>query len=353
MKQLGPVAAPVLGLLLGCSEPATPSLPAPALPMPERLSETGLYLTGTAHTVDPRNLSYVPQYPLWTDGASKRRWLRLPEGTHIAATDPDHWRFPVGTRFWKELSFGKRTETRYLELTAEGPRYAAYVWTEDGSDALLAPERGVRGLAVGTAGERHDIPGRADCVVCHAGRREDVLGFNAMQLSDARDTGAVHGEATTEGALALAQLEQRGLIEGLPTAWRTMPPRIAARSAGARAALGYLYGNCGHCHNAEGPLAELGLDLDQPATAAGEERVRASSFGRISRYRPPDAPAALRIAPGQPEQSSVAYRMRTAAAAARMPPLGTRRIDLEGVALIESWITEAPEALAHQGENQP
>jgi hypothetical protein len=50
---------------------------------------------------------------------------------------------------------------------------------------------------------------------------EGVLGFNALQLSGARDTGAVHGEAATEGALDLAQLEQRGPLEGLPSAWRS------------------------------------------------------------------------------------------------------------------------------------
>lgn len=341
MKELR-AAAVLLSLLAACSEPAAPRPPTPlepGLPIPERLSETGLFLTGTVGTVDPRNLAYVPQYPLWTDGASKQRWLRLPEGTRIDASDPDHWRFPIGTRLWKEFSFGTRTETRYLELTARGPRYAAYVWTADGSDALLAPERGVRGMPVGTAGERHDVPGRADCAVCHQGRRDGVLGFNALQLSSARDPEALHGEAVPQGALDLEQLEQRDLIGDLPAAWRAEPPRIGARSGGARAALGYLYGNCGHCHNAEGPLAPLGLDLDQPATAASEERVRESSFGRESRYRPPGAPAALRITPGAPEQSSVAYRMRTAAPAARMPPLGTRRIDAEGVALIERWIT--------------
>src|SRR5262245_45691543 len=110
MKQLRS-AAVLLGLLAACSEPATPSpAAAPALPLPARLSETGLYLHGTVGAVDPGNLAYAPQYPLWTDGASKQRWLQLPEGTHIDASAPDHWQFPQGTRFWKEFSFGTRTE---------------------------------------------------------------------------------------------------------------------------------------------------------------------------------------------------------------------------------------------------
>ena len=47
--------------------------------------------------------------------------------------------FPVGTRLWKEFSLGRRLETRMLERTREGWRFATYVWTEDGTDAVLAP----------------------------------------------------------------------------------------------------------------------------------------------------------------------------------------------------------------------
>ena len=50
--------------------------------------------------------------------------------------------FPVGTRMWKEFSLGRRLETRMLERTREGWRFASYVWTEDGSDAVLAAGRG-------------------------------------------------------------------------------------------------------------------------------------------------------------------------------------------------------------------
>ena len=44
--------------------------------------------------IDPRNLAFAPQYPLWTDGAAKRRWISLPPGTAIDASDPENWVFP-------------------------------------------------------------------------------------------------------------------------------------------------------------------------------------------------------------------------------------------------------------------
>ena len=60
---------------------------------PGSLSETGFG--------DPANRLFSPQYPLWSDGASKRRWVRLPQGSTIDIANVDRWEFPVGTRFWR------------------------------------------------------------------------------------------------------------------------------------------------------------------------------------------------------------------------------------------------------------
>ena len=50
---------------------------------PQLLSETGLYTGGGTTQIDPRNRPFSPQYPLWSDGAAKRRWIRLPAGAAI------------------------------------------------------------------------------------------------------------------------------------------------------------------------------------------------------------------------------------------------------------------------------
>jgi hypothetical protein len=70
-------------------------------PLPERLSETGLFVEGSAIQVRPGVLQFSPQYPLWSDGATKQRWIKLPPGTFIDATRADAWTFPRGTRLWK------------------------------------------------------------------------------------------------------------------------------------------------------------------------------------------------------------------------------------------------------------
>ena len=86
---------------------------------------------------------YAPQYALWTDGATKQRTISLPAGTQIDASDPNAWQFPIGTKLTKEFSFaGKKVETRTIELTPDGWRFEAFVWSEDGKTMTPAPDRG-------------------------------------------------------------------------------------------------------------------------------------------------------------------------------------------------------------------
>src|SRR5882672_1507911 len=128
-------------------------------PLPQRLADTGLFLPGSS-TVRPEHQLFSPQYPLWSDGATKRRWLSLPHGTFIDAARPDAWEFPRGTRLWKEFAFaGRKVETRFIERLPDGSwRFAAYVWNEAGSEAVLAPAAGFAALPVEQApGGRYAI----------------------------------------------------------------------------------------------------------------------------------------------------------------------------------------------------
>lgn len=314
--------------------------PEPIPALPARLSETGLFVAGSVTRVDPRNLAYAPQYPLWSDGAQKRRFVRIPEGATIDASDPEHWQFPVGTRFWKEFSFGRRVETRYIERIADGSfRYASYVWSQDGRDALLSPQ----GQSVELAeGGRHEVPAESDCRNCHEGTSARILGFGALQLSHDRDPFAPHREAVTAGMVDLRELIARGLLAGQPAQWVQAPPRIESRSARERASLGYLHANCGGCHNATGPLASLGLDFEQRVgkRAAGAPRsILPSALSVPSRFAIPDAQQSLRIAPRRPDMSAVVYRMGSRFSATQMPPLGTQKVDAQALELITQWIT--------------
>jgi hypothetical protein len=246
--------------------------------LPERLSQTGLDDRAAVRAFEPR-------FALWSDGAAKRRWIALPPGAQIDAGRPDAWRFPAGTKFWKEFSVdGRRVETRHFVLGADGRwQYASYVW--EGADARRASERGETLTLPG--GRRYDIPSTGDCIACHGGARSPVLGFAALQLGP-----------------VVPALVREGLLEGAPAAWAREAPDFIAADPTEKAARGYLHANCGHCHFDGGvpvPL-RLALDVGQPPT-------------------PVDAAQVLRRA-----GSRNPY--------ARMPPLGTRDIDAEGLALL-------------------
>jgi hypothetical protein len=311
---------------------------------PATLRETGLYSDWSAKTVDPRNLSFAPQYPLWSDGAVKARWIRIPEGRFVDASDADSWEFPVGTRFWKEFRVGGgRVETRYIESTPEGWQFAAYLWSEDQAEAPLAPERGARAWAEVAPGVRHAVPGRFDCRVCHEGRPVPVLGFTALQLSPDRDANAPHAERRGSADVDLQDLVGLGLVRGLAPYLLRHPPRIPARSATERAALGYLYGNCAMCHNGRGTLASLGFSLDSPAARrTGDADAVLTAVSRASRFTVPGAHGghSERVRPGDPEASALAVRMGSRSAALQMPPLGTQLVDEEAMRLVRRWISE-------------
>lgn len=314
--------------------------------LPERLSQTGLYADIAAKQLAPFVLAFSPQYPLWSDGARKHRWIALPPGTSIDASDPDAWVFPVGTRLWKEFAFDRRVETRYIELTAEGWVFATYRWLDDENDALLAPKFGERAVYPMPDGGPYDLPARSDCRACHEGNVSRVLGFSALQLSGARDPGALHGEPLGPGDLDLASLARRGLVRGLPASLVANPPRIAASSPTERAALGYLHGNCSSCHNMRGPLADLDFSLEvRVAPGAPPPGVLMTAVGRPARFQPSGAPPMLRIATGRPEASLLLQRISRRDPISAMPPLGSHLVDREAVALVERWI--------HDGLLQP
>src|SRR5689334_4874738 len=211
--------------------------------LPRRLADTGLYVGGGTQ-VRPDVLPFSPQYPLWSDGAAKRRWIWLPPGTHIDAAQPDAWDFPRGTKLWKEFAHGRVLETRFIQRADDGSwRFGSYVWNAQGTDAVLAPATGLRELPAPNApGAHYTIPSVDDCRACHEGAPVPVLGFSALQLSPDRDPLAPHAEKTA-GAMDLRVLVARGLLVNLSPELLAHPPRIAASNPAERAALGYLHGN--------------------------------------------------------------------------------------------------------------
>jgi hypothetical protein len=347
MKLL-PVALPLLGLLAGAGqggarkEAAHPGKAA----APARLSETGLYARDGG--IAPGLRAFAPQYPLWSDGALKSRWILLPPGTRVDVRDGEAWDFPVGTKFWKEFRIaGRKAETRFLWKARETQWvYASYAWRADQADADLAPATGLAAVADLGNGKVHDIPSVADCRACHENGAPPVLGFNALQLSDDRDPNAPHAEALQPGMLTLASLEAQGLLSPRRPEWTARPPRIPAADPTTRAALGYLAANCGNCHRTSGAdtalhTVDLAFNHRLAAVKLDEEPGWATTVLKPGKYAiPGDQASNLRVAPGAPERSTLVHRMASRRPASQMPPLGSVVADEAGLALMRKWIGE-------------
>lgn len=314
-------------------------------PLPERLSDTGLFEPGSVDAVRPGNRSFTPQYPLWSDGATKLRWISLPAGRSIDASRAAAWDFPRGTKLWKEFSVnGRRVETRMIERLDDGNwRFAAYAWNDNQSNATLVPAEKSRKVSL-PDGRRYTIPSEADCRACHEGAAAPVLGFSALQLSMDRDPLAPHAEPARADDLGLNELIAKDLLVGLPRELSDSPPRIAAPTPAGRAVLGYLHANCGQCHvdpklSGSAVPVELQLALDPSDGTAGTRTIR-TLLESESRYRSAGAADTRLIVPGTSRSGTLLARMRSRDPRIQMPPLGSAIPDLEAITLIENWIEQ-------------
>jgi cytochrome c553 len=313
-----------------------------ALPNPPaRLAETGLYAGGLVDRIASDVRLFSPQYPLWSDGAAKRRWVWLPPGAVIAGSRLHDWDFPVGTRFWKEFSIGgRKVETRLLwKATASRWVAVSYAWNSDQTDATLAPADGLAAVADLGAGKQHAIPSRPDCLACHGARQPRPLGFTALQLSDDRDPNAIHGEARPDDALSLGSLVAAGLIR-LATKGAPVPrPRIATADAATRAVLGYLSANCGACHGREGDVPAVTPFLSTELLVTNGDAVAQAMTEQLTTWQAPGHDDGTRlIDPLVPQASALLARMKSRRPSSQMPPLGTVVRDDDAVAALQGWI---------------
>jgi hypothetical protein len=340
--------------LAGCggggSSPNTPSTPNPSSSPSELLSTTGLYTDIRTKQVDPRNLPWQPNYPLWSDGSAKERWIRIPPGTRIDTSNMDRWIFPVGTKFYKEFSFnGRRIETRIMEKVGSAASidswtFKAFQWRADESEAVLVGPEGVPNAAPTSFGTLHDIPALEQCKACHTRGGDAVNAFEALQLSADRDPIGVEASKLAPGDVTLEDLERQGLITNAPA----QQPRIHSSSAVGRLAMGFLHGNCGPCHNPQGPAAQLGMELRHSTTARSESeepayRTTVNQLNTI--FALPGTQVSVnsfRILGGAPEQSAIHLRVSSRTSGQQMPPFASKVIDQEAVNYITEWIRTLP-----------
>jgi len=297
---------------------------------PATLADTGLCADPGCTAIAPGIRAYQPRWALWADAASKRRWIWLPPGTEIDTRDMNAWRFPEGTKLWKEFTVGGvRVETRYYAKL--GPSDAdwyqvAFVWNAAQDAAIAAPDG-----EVDANGTSHDVPSRTQCRACHDRTAGRVLGFSALQLD----------AAGAPGDLDLASLVEHGLLSAPPAGSASpffpLPPDAGPRATGA---LGYLHANCGHCHHEGNDVFLLVprillLDVTRLASAASTPTYE-TTIDQVPSIAIPNGTYV--IAPGDTAHSELDIRFTSSDPAIHMPPLGTETIDPAGRQILADWI---------------
>jgi mono/diheme cytochrome c family protein len=326
-------ASSIDGSPASACDPDWLSADAPAL-----LSRTGCFDPGIPDRPNAGFFPYEVNSPLWSDGAVKSRFLRVPTGTAIKVKDCDeepalclpvgqggapedegHFGLPVGGILIKTFALqGKPIETRLLirATESEWARYS-YRWNDEATDATLLADAEDR--IVGD--QLWHYPSRQECIQCHTAAGGRSLGLTTRQLD----------RETTSGN-QLDRLVATGLLPKRPKALTPYPDPRKPGPVDERARA-YLQSNCSFCHRPGGPFSDMDMRFVTPLFA-----MKLCNVPTIRGAIDANVPT-IRLVPGSPAASAVSVRMHNRAGYA-MPRIGSNVVDPDGSAVVDQWITQ-------------
>ena len=308
-------------------------------------SNTGAFQNLRDLSPNPALIPYDLIVPFWSDGASKSRWISIPDSP-IRFSSSAEWKFPPGTVFVKEFDLAldetnpsakRRLETRFLVCDGEGGVYGVtYKWRPDGTDADLLTTSVTEPLTIRTAsGTRSPswyYPSREDCLTCHTANAGGVLGVKARQMNR---------EFTYRAGVTANQLvawNHAGLFgAGIADADLLRSPRLAALGDATRSledrARSYLDANCSQCHRPGGTIVPFDTRYETPLGAQGLIEAPPLLNEGIDHAR--------LIAPHDVWRSILFMRVNTDDTF-KMPPLARMTVDAASVELLRAWILSMP-----------
>ena len=338
------------------------------------LSEYGLFDSQCDPTKNPsaRGLAYDLSVPLFTDYATKYRFVFIPENekaTYVSGAgtetsggkeiyiDDDTLNYPVGTVITKTFSLPSDTadrgfdkenliETRLLIRRDSGWIALPYVWNADKTDAVLD----FNGELYADQSLTHKsetlyfdygVPDPQKCKRCHqAEGKTAVIGPKVRYLNMDYDYGdAIENQLTRWVSEGL--LDGTSLPDLAPANLPSVPQFDDATDIAAiqpetleAFAKGWLDINCAHCHNPVGDASNTNMHVEFTRDFAQKNEhgvcQKPISFGGEG--------LDYIIKPGDAAKSIMVYRMGTRDGGDRMPPLGRDLVHDEGVELVTRWV---------------
>ncbi len=296
---------------------------------PTTLSETGCFDPSDPGQVEAGVIPYDVNAKLWSDGADKRRWMAIPDGTQIEVLPDGDWEYPAGTVLIKEFRWnGNPFETRLMVRHDDGG-WAGYTyeWNASLTDAdLVSPD----GLSKQIDGQLNwTYPGRSQCLQCHSAAAGRSLGLETAQLNGPLlyPSGTTANQLETLEHIGMFSNTLGGAPEDLP-ALTDVDDQSATLGDRSRS---YLHSNCAGCHRPNGPgQGPMDFRFQTVFDEMGACNLAPES-GNLG------VPGAKILTPGDSASSVMSLRMHTLGDG-RMPPLGTQTVDTDGTAVIDAWI---------------
>lgn len=322
--------------VIGCQVDTANPIPAPGSGTPvNRLSELGIFVGNPADQIPrPDFHPYNVNVSLYSDGASKLRFVYVPPGTKINVTN-DRWTIPDGAYLVKTFYFPrdarnpalgrKLIETRFLVKRSNGFVVSTYLWNDEQTDAVASGGNvNVPISWIDESGAEHDdhfhVPGTSQCQSCHS---ERALGMRTRQWA----------EVTPGTTGQLERFVESGVLDGMPPGADALqdPSGTAPLDERARS---YLDANCAHCHGPGGSAASTDLywDLDSTTMSKLPACRSASTVDGTDRV----------LVPGSPGQSTFLARMLSSDPFLRMPRGPTHVPDGQGIAVLNEWVAQMP-----------
>ena len=327
---------------------------------PRRLSETGLFSSLSPLQPAAGVIPYDVTAGRWLDGAQAARWIAIPDRDRVQLSRDLQTQssFPENTVLVKHLTWSatagqpsRPLETQLLHRFGGTWNPYSYRWTADGQDALLVPPEGstetisLAAVAPATGQQERSwhVGAENECRMCHNAGSHYVLGFVPHQLNLPLTT------TNSDRSGQLARLATQGVIERdapVPAQHplRLVNPHDVSQPLEDRAR-SYLHANCSSCHHPGGNAIvsfylRRDLSLDQLNAFKG---TGIGTFGIDD---------ARLLVPGDPYRSLILYRM-SKLGYARMPYIGSRAVDSQGVALVAAWISSLAPGQALAGPAKP
>jgi len=313
---------------------------------PEKLSGWALFDRSVSHWVPAAGvIPFDVNTPLFSDYATKHRYIRLPKGRQIQWKDTEVFEFPVKTVIAKTFTYpvsaaGISREEHFIETRIQVRELSgwygySYIWDDDQTDATLKLGGGVVDVVwEGKDGTLHSnkyqVPNANQCLSCHNRNGRFVpLGPTARNLNG---PGLQHGMPNQ-----LEHWVSSGILNGAPA--KELRPVLAHFDAPENASLdhrarAWLEVNCAHCHNPAGSARTSGLDLSSSQKDPEKYGIFKSpvAVGKGSGGRKYD------IVPGKPDESILMFRVESEEPGARMPNVGRSLVHEESNSLIRDWI---------------